>query len=46
MDKLADTERMQRFQHLQARVAQVGMPNLSDEERAQYLQLMRPPNKQ
>ncbi|MDD4977291.1 MAG: DNA primase [Gallionella sp.] len=46
LGKLADTERVQRFQHLQARFAQVGLANLSDEERAQYMQLMRPINKQ
>lgn len=45
MEKLADTTRMQSFQKLQARVAQVGLANLSEEERAQYLRLIRPNSK-
>lgn len=49
LSKLADTSRSQEFQDLQtvlkSKVAQGGLANLSDAERTQYLQLIRPANK-
>jgi DNA primase len=45
LSKLADTSRTQKFQDLQARIAQVGWANLSEEERSLYPQLMRPLSK-
>ena len=49
LSKLADTSRSRQFQDMQtilkAKVAQGGLVNLSETERAQYLQLIRPVNK-
>ncbi len=43
--KLEDTSRTQKFQALQARLAQVGWTNLSEPERTQYMQVIRPASK-
>jgi DNA primase len=45
IDRLNEGQRRQQFQALQARLAQGGLPSLSEEEREQYKQLAKPPQR-